>query len=198
MRIQNPFLGLAWVMNASNAVLNSNLANRSELNRLRWEMQSLRIILTCIVPAVLYGIVHDQVTARICARIFLGYPSTHFPHAITDPPCARLGRNRYLVDGRIWAFSLLLRLGQVRARVAGSELVLPIAKLLCNEGVLAAVAGLVGYLLGSRGTIAPPEWIAVHIAPERGEDMRALWLTGGRTMLHTAWASSEGSRSAVS
>jgi len=33
-------------------------------------MQSIKIILTCVVAAILYGIVHDQITARICVEYF--------------------------------------------------------------------------------------------------------------------------------
>jgi len=33
-------------------------------------MEALKIAVTCIVAAVLYGIVHDQFTARICIEYF--------------------------------------------------------------------------------------------------------------------------------
>lgn len=33
-------------------------------------MESLKIILLCILSAVLYGILHDQVTARVCVEYF--------------------------------------------------------------------------------------------------------------------------------
>jgi hypothetical protein len=42
-------------------------------------MQSIKIILTCVVAAVLYGIVHDQVTARICVEYFLVFHPPIFP-----------------------------------------------------------------------------------------------------------------------
>jgi hypothetical protein len=38
-------------------------------------MSSLRIILLCILAAVVYGILHDQVTARVCVEYFtVGHP----------------------------------------------------------------------------------------------------------------------------
>src|SRR3954451_19765307 len=38
-------------------------------------MQALAIVLLSILAAVLYGIVHDQVTARICVEYFtIGHP----------------------------------------------------------------------------------------------------------------------------
>jgi hypothetical protein len=33
-------------------------------------MEALKIALTCVIAAVLYGIVHDQFTARICIEYF--------------------------------------------------------------------------------------------------------------------------------
>ncbi len=38
-------------------------------------MESFRIVLMCVVAAVAYGIVHDQVTARVCVEYFtVGHP----------------------------------------------------------------------------------------------------------------------------
>lgn len=39
-------------------------------------IESLKIVLLCIVAAIVYGILHDQVTARVCAEYFaIGHPS---------------------------------------------------------------------------------------------------------------------------
>src|SRR5438046_4370100 len=39
------------------------------------DMQSIGIVLMCIVTAVAYGIAHDQVTARVCVEYFtVGHP----------------------------------------------------------------------------------------------------------------------------
>src|SRR5262249_24259868 len=46
-------------------------------------MQSLAIVLTCVLAAVAYGIAHDQVTARVCVEYFtVGHP----PVFATDDP----------------------------------------------------------------------------------------------------------------
>jgi hypothetical protein len=38
-------------------------------------MQTLAILVLCIISAVVYGILHDQVTARICVEYFtIGHP----------------------------------------------------------------------------------------------------------------------------
>jgi hypothetical protein len=33
-------------------------------------MESLKIIATCLLAGVLYGVLHDQVTARVCLEYF--------------------------------------------------------------------------------------------------------------------------------
>jgi hypothetical protein len=46
-------------------------------------MQALGIVLVSILAAVVYGIVHDQVTARVCVEYFtIGHP----PVFHTDDP----------------------------------------------------------------------------------------------------------------
>ena len=161
---------------SAHAVYDSNLANRSELNRIRWEMQSVKIILTCIVAAVLYGIVHDQVTTRICVEYFSVFHPPIFP--TQSPTLLALG---WGVIATWWMGAFLGVLLAVAARagsrtkVAGSELVLPIAKLLAVMGILASVAGLVGYILSSRATIAPPEWIASVLPQARHSRFMADW-----------------------
>jgi hypothetical protein len=121
-------------------------------------MQSLKIILTCIVAAVFYGIVHDQFTAHICVEYFSVF---HPPVFSTESPTLlALG---WGVIATWWMGAFLGALLAFAAR-AGSlnkidarELVRPISKLLLAMGFLAVVAGLTGYVLASRGAIAPPE-----------------------------------------
>ena len=46
-------------------------------------MQFMAIVVLCIVSSVVYGIVHDQITARICVEYFtIGHP----PVFETDDP----------------------------------------------------------------------------------------------------------------
>ncbi len=46
-------------------------------------MPALAIVLMCVAAAVLYGIVHDQITARVCVEYFtIGHP----PIFGTDDP----------------------------------------------------------------------------------------------------------------
>jgi hypothetical protein len=42
-------------------------------------MQSIKIILTCVGAAVLCGVVHDQVTVRVCVEYFSVFHPRIFP-----------------------------------------------------------------------------------------------------------------------
>jgi hypothetical protein len=46
-------------------------------------VEFLKIVALCIVAAVVYGIVHDQVTARICLEYFTEF---HPPVFLTSSP----------------------------------------------------------------------------------------------------------------
>jgi hypothetical protein len=139
-------------------------------------MQSLKIILTCVGAAVLYGIVHDQFTAHICVEYFSVFHPPVF--STTSPTLLALG---WGVIATWWMGAFLGVLLAFAAR-AGSrnkidvrELVRPISKLLVAVGFLATVAGLTGYVLASRGAIAPPSWVGSLLPPARHARFMADW-----------------------
>src|SRR3954463_4822555 len=52
-------------------------------------MQVIAIVFLCMAAAVIYGILHDQVTARICVEYFtIGHPPVF---GTDDPTLLRLG-----------------------------------------------------------------------------------------------------------
>ncbi|HEU5407549.1 MAG TPA: hypothetical protein VFU48_07260 [Nitrospira sp.] len=139
-------------------------------------MQSIKIILTCVGAAALYGIVHDQVTARICVEYFSVFHPPIFP--TQSPTLLALGWG-VLATWWVGAFlgvllALAARAGS-RPKIASKELVLPIVKLLATMGVSAAVAGILGFVLSSRGAIAPPQWIASVLPRARHARFMADW-----------------------
>jgi hypothetical protein len=76
-------------------------------------MESLKIVLMCILAAVIYGIVHDQITARVCVEYFtIGHP----PILGTDDP-TWLGIGWGIVA--TWWVGLLLGLPLAAAAQAG-------------------------------------------------------------------------------
>lgn len=139
-------------------------------------MQSLKIVLTCIVAAIVYGIVHDQFTAHICVEYFSVF---HPPVFETDSPTL-LGLGwGVIATWWVGAFlgvllALSARLGS-RNKTDARQLLRPILKLLLTMGLLAALAGLTGFVLASRGVIVPPAWIATILPHQKHARFMADW-----------------------
>jgi hypothetical protein len=60
-------------------------------------VEAFKIAITCIAAAILYGIIHDQITARICVEYFTMFPSTDLSHPIANLAWHRMGHHRDLV-----------------------------------------------------------------------------------------------------
>jgi len=163
-------------------------------------VQSLGIILMCVVAAVCYGIAHDQVTARVCVEYFtVGHP----PVFGTDDPTL-LGIGWGIIA--TWWVGLLLgvplavvaRAGSRPKRSVGS-LVRPVAYLLGVMAVCALVAGVVGWLLASSGAVFLVGPIARELPTDRHVPFLAdLWahsasylvgLVGGIVVMVLVWRS---------
>ena len=131
-------------------------------------MQLAKIILLSIAAAVVYGILHDQITARVCVEYFtIGHPDIF---GTDSPTLLGLG---WGVVATWWAGVLIgfplafaSRLGSQPKRSAGS-LVVPIAKLLGIMAVCAVAAGLVGCSLATLGNVWLVGPIARLIPPEK-------------------------------
>jgi len=139
-------------------------------------MQFTRIVLTCVVASVLYGILHDQVTAHICVEYFSVFHSPVFP--TESPTLLALG---WGVIATWWMGAFLgvllaiaSRAGS-RRKVDAAELVRPISELLVTMACLAVVAGLIGYILARSGAIIPPEWVASVLPQARHARFMADW-----------------------
>lgn len=161
-------------------------------------MESLRIVLMCVVAAVCYGILHDQVTARVCVEYFtIGHP----PIFGTDDPTL-LGVGWGIIA--TWWMGVLLgvplaivaRIGS-RPKRSASSLIRPIGLLLVVMAVCAAVAGVIGWGLASRGAVFLMGPIAHELPPDRHVPFLAdLWahlasyvigLIGGIVVIALVW-----------
>jgi drug/metabolite transporter (DMT)-like permease len=127
-------------------------------------MQFLLIILVCVLSAIVYGVIHDQITARICVEYFtIGHP----PIFNTESPTL-LGFGWGIVAtwwvGLILGFPLACaaRLGSSRPWAA-KELIKPVSILLGVMGIGAFLAGLTAFMLASKGTIQLPGVFASSI-----------------------------------
>ena len=138
-------------------------------------MQGLRIIALTILAAIGYGILHDQVTARICVEYFtIGHPPL-FP--TESPALLAIGWGIGLPLGILLAAAA--RLGR-RPKWTARRLRRPIAVLLLCMGACAAVAGIVGGILALRGAVwlAPP--LATRVPADRHVAFLVdLWIHSG-------------------
>ena len=140
-------------------------------------MPAVAIIVLCIGSAVLYGILHDQVTARVCIEYFtIGHP----PILATKSPTL-LGIGWGVIA--TWWVGLLLGVPLAVAARVGREpkisvqsLVRPLIGLLIVMGVCATLAGIAGYTLGRSGSIYLPEPLASRVLADRHARFLAdLW-----------------------
>ena len=127
-------------------------------------MQFALTIFLCIVSAICYGIVHDQITARICIEYF----------TIGHPPIFNTESPTLLAFGwgiiATWWVGLFLgiplacaaRLGS-RHKVDAKELVKPIWILLGIMACGALAAGMLGFFLASNGSVYLVEPLATQI-----------------------------------
>lgn len=127
-------------------------------------MPTLRIILLCTLAAILFGILHDQITARICVQYFT---VAHPPIFNTDSPTL-LGLGWGII-ATWWVgagLGLLLaaaaRLGS-SPKLAARDLARPITTLLLITSACAAIAGTIGYVLPASGSIRLVGWFAQNI-----------------------------------
>jgi H+/Cl- antiporter ClcA len=123
-------------------------------------METLKIAFTCVVAAVLYGIVHDQFTARICLEYFTVF---HPPIFHTQSPTL-LGIGWGIIA--TWWVGAFLSVPMIVAARAGrrpplpaSEILRPIAFLLAVMAVIAVLSGITGYVLARRGVLET-EWLS--------------------------------------
>jgi len=137
-------------------------------------VQGSAIVGLCIGAAVVYGIVHDQITARLCVEYFtIGHP----PVFATESPTL-LGLGWGIIA--TWWVGYLLGMPLALAARAGrrpqrgaAALVRPVLILLGVMAVGAALAGVIGYLLARNGAIALPEPLATRVP----QDKHVLFLT---------------------
>lgn len=126
------------------------------------------IILLCIVAAVLYGVVHDQITARICVEYFtIGHPPVF---GTDDPTLLGLGWGVIAT----WWVGLLLGVPLALCSRVGSwpkfsakQLVRPLAVMLAAVAVLAFTAGVVGHFAATRRWVWLPEPMASRVPGDR-------------------------------
>jgi hypothetical protein len=139
-------------------------------------MRFTAIVATSVLAGIVYGVLHDQVTARVCVEYFtIGHP----PLIPSQSPTLLA-----LAWGVVatWWFALPLgvalasaaRLGD-RPRLTAQQLVKPMLSLLGAMGVVAFLSGITGYALAARHSIEPNEWVFQNIPSARQSAFIADW-----------------------
>ena len=118
----------------------------------------MKIILLCIGSAIVYGILHDQVTARVCVEYFTIGHTPIFP---TESPT--LLALQFGVFGT-WRMGLILGILAALASRFGSRptldaarLLRPIACLLIVMAIASLLAGITGYQLAKASSFVLPQ-----------------------------------------
>jgi len=118
-------------------------------------MESFKIILLCIFAAVVYGILHDQVTARVCVEYFtIGHADIFH----TDSPTLLAFGWGIIATWWVGLFlgvpaALLARFGSL-PKMDAARPIRPIVCLMLIMGFVSLLAGMVGYQKALSGEIA--------------------------------------------
>ena len=131
-------------------------------------IESLKITFLCIDAAIVYGILHDQVTARVCVEYFtIGHPPVFHTES---PTLLALGWGVIAT----WWMGLILSVPAVLASRVGSwpefkaaDLIQPIACLLVVMAVSSLLAGIAGYFTAKAGGVRLFESLAARVPPEK-------------------------------
>lgn len=131
-------------------------------------MESLKIVLLSIAAAVTYGVLHDQVTARVCVEYFtIGHPPIFNTNS---PTLLALGWGVIAT----WWMGLLLGIPCAAAARVGSlpktdaaQLIRPIGILLVVMGCISLAAGLAGHEAASAGVVSLVEPLESSVPAEK-------------------------------
>jgi hypothetical protein len=135
-------------------------------------MQFIKIIGMCVLAAVGYGIVHDQITARICVEYF----SVFHPPILGGTQSPTLLAFGWGVIATWWVgvllgvpLAIVARVGDW-PRLTASDLLPMIRSLLIVMAVCAFVAGVTGYFGGTM-----PEYMAELLPSQRHRRFLVDW-----------------------
>ena len=140
-------------------------------------MQSLKIAALCIAMAICYGIVHDQVTARVCVEYFtIGHPPVFNTES---PTLLALG---WGIIATWWVGAMLAVPATLAARVGSwpkltaANLRRPVALLLVAMAAASLLAGFAGYFMARADLVWLVEPLASRVPRERHATFLAdLW-----------------------
>lgn len=140
-------------------------------------MAAWRIIAMTMLAAITYGILHDQVTARVCLEYFtIGHPPI-FP--TTNPTLLALGWGVVATWWVALPLGILLavaaRIGS-RPKLTSRDLRRPLGVLLAIMACCALLAGILGAILANEGAVTlTPDLAGLVPANRHNAFLADLW-----------------------
>ena len=147
-------------------------------------VKKLQIVLLSVLAACSYGVIHDQITARLCIEYF----------TVAHPPLFHTGSTTLLALcwGVAATAGIGAALGVVLAMVSQSDgpTPYPISRLRRSLLLLLAImagsaflAGVAGYQLSHGGFISIPSGLAGALPAQQHDRFMAVWFAHGASYL---------------
>jgi hypothetical protein len=142
-------------------------------------MQAIATVVLAVVAAVVFGVVHDQVTARVCVEYFtIGHPPL-FRFQTESPTLLAFGWGVVAT----WWVGVMLGIPLALAARAGSrpkinavDLIRPLRNLMAITAVAAFTSGIVGYFLATNNIAYLVEPLKSRVPPAKHDVFIAdLW-----------------------
>jgi len=165
-------------------------------------LQYFAIVVLCVLSVITYGVLHDQVTARVCIEYFtIGHPPI-FTVPVTSPTIVGIAwgvvASWWVGAGLGVTLAFAARFGKRPPRSATS-LIKPIAILLAITACFGLCFGAIGWWAASSGWVVLLEPLASRVPSEKHVAFLAdLWAhsssytfgaLGGMVLIARTWSS---------
>jgi hypothetical protein len=138
-------------------------------------MEALKIWILCVAAAIAYGVVHDQITVRICYEYFSVFHPTILP--LKSPTLLALQWGiaaTWWVGAALGVALVIAARGGSRKPVVARDLYRPIRLLLVSMAVGAIIAGVIGFFLAKNGFVSAA-WLSPLLPVEKHARFMADW-----------------------
>lgn len=161
-------------------------------------MKKLQVVLLCVLAACSYGVVHDQITARICLEYFTVAHPPLFPTSSVTLLALCWGVAATLGLGVALGFVLaLVSQAGTPPSIPPIRLVRPIVLLLAVMAAAASLSALLGFELAQRHLLSLPPSLARSLPAGIHDRFLAVWcahvasylvgIIGAATLCYRTW-----------
>jgi hypothetical protein len=139
-------------------------------------MEVIKIWLLCVFAAIGYGVVHDQITVRVCLEYFSVFHPTILP--LTSPTLLALQWGivaTWWVGGALGVpLAIAARAGS-RPTLSARDLRQPLLILLACMAAASLAAGTTGFILTRAQVISLPGWMSTILPTGKHAQFMADW-----------------------